>query len=185
MNKRDAINEILLSLNEAPLDIDDDVADIQIATIIDKQLDITKKKILSKGWHFNTITMSLMPNVSGYIVIPESFISVDGTDTDVIVRDWKLYDKENNTFVFTDAVECEIVQDIDFDDIPYHFSNYITAQASLETYINIIGNTDDIAIRRMAVDNARIDALREDANSIDGNLLTDTYASDIISRTGL
>lgn len=186
MNKRDAINEILLSLNEMPLDVDDLVDDIQIATIIDKQLDITTKKILSNGWKFNTVTIDLYPNTLGYIPIPATFLSVYSSDYNVTVRDWKLFNMDDMTYIWEEeSISCEIVQDIVFDDIPYMFANYIVQQASLESYINIIGNTDDISIRKLAVDNARREALRDDANAIKGNLLTDDYSTNLISRTGL
>jgi len=78
MNLRDAVNEILLSLNELPLDVEDAIEDIQIAIVVDTELQIAKKKILAKGWYFNTINMSLVPNIEGYIAIPFSFLSIDG-----------------------------------------------------------------------------------------------------------
>lgn len=186
MDKRDAINEILLSLNELPLDIEDAVEDIQVAVIVDKQLDITKRKILASGWFFNTTVITLVPNTEEYIVIPQSFLSVDGTtDKNLTVRDWKLFDKEKLTYKFEDSQECNVIEDISFDDIPFMTADYIVQVASLQSYINIIGNTEDIAVRNQMVAMSRIEALREDANNIDGNLLGSQFVTSLIDRTSL
>lgn len=187
MNKRDSINEILLALNELPLDITDNVEDIQIATIVDKQLDITKRKILSKGWYFNTTTRDLYPNVQGNIVIPLTFLSTDGGDNEpnLMVRDWKLFDKSEMSFIFDKSKECKVVEDIVFDDIPFIVADYITQVASLQAYINIIGNTEDISIRNRMIDIARIDAYREDANNRDGNILESDFVTGLLDRENI
>lgn len=181
MNKRDAINEILLSLNELPLDVTDNIEDIGIAVIVDKELDIAKKKVLSEGWYFNVLSHTLEPNVDGYIVIPESYISVDG-ESSIIVRDWKLYNHIDRTFKFDEAVEAIVTEDIPFDDVPFHTASYIVQVASLQAYINIIGNTDDVQLRLKSMNTARIEAIRDNANNIDGNLLTSQRATDLLDR---
>ena len=187
MNLRDAINEILLSLNELPLDVTDAVEDIPIAVVVNQSLDIAKRKVLGKGWYFNTIDMELTPNTDGYISIPFSFLSVDGGDAEpnLTVRDWKLFDKELLTYKFTENKSCEIIEDIPFDDVPYMIANYIVAVSSLQSYTDIIGDESGIRIKREAVLEAKIDAFREDANSIDGNLLTDDHTTGLLDRTAL
>lgn len=184
MNKRDAINEILLSLNELPLDTEDAIEDIQLAVIIDKQLEITKKQVLSKGWYFNTITMSLYPNSDKKIIIPDTFLSVDdsGNNNEIVVRDWKLFDKDNLTFNFDNPIECIVVQDIEFDDIPHVFADHIVQVASLKAYINIIGNTEDVQVRREEIELSRLRVVRENARNIDGNILTNTFATSLMDR---
>ena len=184
MNKRDAINEILLSLNELPLDVTDLVEDIGIAVIVDKELDIAKRKVLSQGWYFNTTDKSLVPDIQGYIVIPKTFLSVDGASS-YIVRDWKLFDKIEKTFKFDEAVTTEVIEDIIFDDVPFHIANYIVQFASLQAYINIIGNSEDISLRANVLNTARIEAIRDDANKMDGNLLESTYVTGLLDRTAL
>lgn len=187
MNTRDAINEILLSLNELPLDPSDLVEDIPTATIVQKELEIAKRKVLSYGWEHNSLSISLYPNNEGYIVVPNTYLSVDGgiDNPNIIVRDWKLYDKENKSFRFTGQIEVNVIEDIVFDDIPFHIANYIVQTASLQAYINIIGNTDDIKIRYEAVQVAKIEALRNDANKFNGNVLEQDYATQLLGKAGL
>lgn len=187
MNLRDAINEILLSLNELPLDISDAVEDVPIAIVVDKSLTIARKKILGKGWYFNTITMKLVPNTQGYISIPLSFLSVDGGDSepDLTIRDWKLFDLKEFTFKFTETQEVVVIEDIPFDDIPFAVANYIVAIATLQAYTDIIGDGNGITTKKYALDETRIDAMRDDANNQDGNLLTGTYVTGYLDRTAL
>jgi len=184
MNKRDAINEILLSLNELPLDITDLVEDIAIAVIVDKELDIAKRKVLSQGWYFNVLSHSLVPDIQGYIVIPKTFLSVDGA-SNIAVRDWKLFDTAAKTFKFDDVVIADVTEDILFDDVPFHIANYIVQFASLQAYINIIGNSEDISLRARVVNDARVEAIRDDAGKIDGNLLTNEYATGLLDKTSI
>lgn len=187
MNKRDAINEILLSLNELPLDIDDLVEDVQTAVIVDKELEIARKKILSQGWYFNKTTRELTPNVDGYIIVPNNFFSVDPTDgaSNIVVRDWKLFNKEDMTFIFTDTVTCDVVEDITFDDIPFTVADYIVQTASLRAYINIIGNSEDVNVRKEEIMQARLLAIKENARMIDGNVLNGTFVTSLLDRESL
>lgn len=187
MNKRDAINEILLSINELPLDIEDAVEDIQTALIIDKQLDITKRNILYQGWFFNKTERDMKPDSLGYIPIPSSFLSVDGGDnySDIVVRDHKLFDKAQLSYKFDEPVTCKIVEDIPFDDLPYVIADYIVKVASLQVYINVIGNTDDVKIRSSLVDMARVEAIKENARNIDGNILESSFVTTLLDKSSL
>lgn len=184
MNTRTALNEILLSLNELPLDIDDNIEDIQIATIVDKELSIARKKILAEGWVFNRLTRNLYPNSQDNIVIPDTFLSVNG-GAGITVRDWKLFNTADMTYIFEEPEVCVVIEDVFFDDLPFGVANYIVQVASLQAYINIVGNTDDVRIRTEAVRAARAEALREDAKIQGGNMLEQEYATGLLDRTGL
>ena len=110
---------------------------------------------------------------------------MDGGDAEpnLTVRDWKLFDKAELTYKFEDNKQVEVIEDMPFDDIPYNTASYVVAIASLEAYIDIIGDESGIAIRRERVRDAKIEALREDANKQDGNLLQDTHATTVLDRT--
>ena len=187
MTIRDAINEVLLSLNESPLDETDVIEDIPITVTVNTEIEIAKKNILKKGWFFNTMLMSLQPNTDGYIPVPKSFLSVDGgsAEPNLVVRDWKLFDKELITFIFESAKDVEVIDSIPFDDIPHTFADYIVKLATLSAYTNIRGDATGISIRKTALSDSRIDAIREDANMQDGNLLTDSHSSGVLDRTSL
>ena len=138
---------------------------------------------MSKGWFFNSSVRDLYPDASGYILIPSAFLLVDALDDgSITVRDWKLFDKDNLTFIFEESQSCRVIEDIEFDDLPFTVADYIVQTASLQAYINIIGNTDDVRLRHEQVMIARHAALREDANSRDGNVLDHTFVTDLLDR---
>jgi len=187
MNLRDAVNEILLSINEMPLDIEDNIEDIQTAVLVNSQLQISKRNILAQGWYFNKTTRSLKPDISGYIPIPSTFLSVDGGDDnrDIVIRDWKLFDKKKLEFRFDKPIECKIVEDMEFDDVPYVFADYIVKTASLLTYINVIGNTNDVSVRNQSLQASRMEAIKEDARNIDGRILDSTFLTNLMDRESM
>jgi len=187
MNYRDGINEILLALNELPLDTSDNIEDIPTAILVDKELSNARKRVLSYGWEFNTLTMSFYPNNEGNIVVPDTFISADGTvdNPDIIIVDWKCFDKAKNTFKFTSPISLNVITDISFDDIPYQIANYIVQVASLKSYIDIIGNTDDINIRRIELNDAKIEAMRYDARISNTNMIDSDYAVNLLNMSSL
>lgn len=187
MNYRDAVNEVLLALNELPLDPEDNLEDIPTALLVGKELDIATKKILSEGWEFNTLTMSFYPNEEGNIVVPSTYLQADGTEDnpEIIIRDWKCFNKETNSFKFESPIPLKVVDDVVFDDIPFPVANYIVQKASLKAYIDIIGNTEDVNIRRVELQEARVEALRYDARTSDTNILSKQYATDLLNMGSL
>lgn len=187
MQEREAINEILVNINELPLDDEDVIADINIAIIANTFLNVARKEVLSYGWNFNSLNLTMYPNTSGYIVVPDSILSIDPTtDTStIIVRDYKLYDNAEQSFIFEEPVECDIIDDVSFDDIPFVVANYIIKLAVLNTYSNQIGDTKGIDIRAKLLQSAKVEALRDDANKHDGNILTSTFATTLLDRTSL
>lgn len=183
MTEREAINEILLSINELPLDTEDLIEDIQTAVVCEKELEIARRKVLARGWVFNTTTMNFTPNVSGYIPIATTFLSVDvGDNTNYVVRDHKLFDKDALTYLFSEPVALTVIEDISFDDIPFLVADYIIQTASLQAYIKIVGASDDIRVRQEAAIMARLEALREDARNYSGNLLNSTHVTNLVTR---
>lgn len=187
MNRRDALNEVLLALNELPLDVSDNIEDIPTAVLVDKELEIARRKVLAYGWEFNTLAISFYPNQEGNIVVPNTYLSADGTvdNPEIIVRDWKVFDKENNTFKFTSPVTLDVIDDVVFDDIPFPIANYIVQVASLKSYIDIIGNTEDVALRRAEVQEARMEALRYDTRVSNTNVLDSEYSTTLLDMTSI
>ena len=187
MTERQAINEILININEIPLDDDDIIEDINIAVVADKFLEVARKQVLIEGWEFNSITLTLYPNTGGYIPIPNSFLSVDAsTDSlSIVMRDRKLFDKTNSTHIFEEGVSMDIIEDIVFDDIPYACANYIVKIASLAAYSNIIGDVAGMEMRGKSMQLAKINSVRDEANKIDGNILSSTYATTLLDRTSI
>ena len=181
MNTRDAINEILMNINEFPLDISDAVADVPSAVIIDKHLGLSRKKVLSNGWNFNRVKLDLVPNTNSQIPLPTTFLTLIGSTKDFVDRDHKLFDKVNNTYIFTTTQKVEVITDIIFDDIPYAVANYIIQHASVKAYIAIRGYNSDVDAMKKELQEAKIDAERNNARTLQGNVVANN--TDLIDRT--
>ena len=158
-------------------------------TTVENIFVMSRRKILSYGWYFNTMTLTLVPNTNKYIAIPTSYLSVDDNSSNThTVRDWKLFNNSELTFLFDDPVECVVIDDVPYDDLQQPYRAYVFADARHESYRSILGlsgSTAEISIENKSLSEARILAVRDDANNQDGNLLTDTYSSTLLDRTSL
>lgn len=144
MNKyNDAINICLSVIGEQVIEGTLSIDGIYEAEQADILIEATKEEILSEGWTFNTDTKwPLLPDTSGYITVPAGVLRVDPSEESnkYIRKDGKLYNKEAFTYNFTDAVECDIVLDLDFDDLPVIMQQYIVLKASRILYQRLVGD---------------------------------------------
>lgn len=140
-----AVNTMLIGIGEAPVNtLNSGLQEAEIAGIM---LDNISREVQSKGWAFNTdLRYSLATNTDNEIVVPSNCLYVDTTlirrnyDKDVILRNGKLYDRTQNTFTFTEAVEVDLVYLLDFETIPETARNYITLRAGRKFQENILGS---------------------------------------------
>jgi hypothetical protein len=140
-----AVNTMLIGIGEAPVNtLNSGLQEAEIAGIM---LDNISREVQSKGWAFNTdIRFTLTTNTDNEIVVPSNCLYVDTTlirrdyDKDVILRNGKLYDRTQNTFTFTEAVEVDLVYLLDFETIPETARNYITLRAGRKFQENILGS---------------------------------------------
>jgi hypothetical protein len=144
-----AINIALSVVGEQLIENDVPIEGIYEAEVADLLIETTKTEILEEGWSFNTDeNWEMLPDVNGYIVIPTTALRIDAssTDTNVIRKDGKLYDKDNQTYIFESSVECDVVWDVDFDDLPTIMKSYITLKASRILYQRLVGDADMLNI---------------------------------------
>ena len=137
----DAVNKMLLGA------LIDPVATLEYTGDIDVEkakgiLDTITLEVETIGWSFNTLIFNITPDTNNEIVIPDSYISVDPTDRSLnyIVRAGKLYDKEENTFKFTDPVKLKVTTIEEFEDIPQVARYYIAILATRKFQQNAQGD---------------------------------------------
>jgi len=144
-SKLDAINSMLIGVGEAPVNtLNSGLQEAEIAAIT---LDTISREVQSAGWSFNTdIRYTLSTNSLGHIPVPSNCLQIDTTslrrdyDTDIVLRNQKLYDRTKNTFVFTDEVVVDMVQLFEFEEIPEVARRYITLRAGRKFQENILGS---------------------------------------------
>jgi len=144
-----AINIALSVVGEQLIEQDVPIDGIYEAEVADLLIEATKTEILEEGWSFNTDeNWEMTPDVNGYIVIPTIALRIDpsSTGTNAIRKDGKLYDKDNQTYIFESSVECDVIWDVDFDDLPAIMQQYITLKASRILYQRLVGDADMMSI---------------------------------------
>ena len=143
--KLDAVNTILLSIGEAPVNtLGSGLQEAEIAEVV---LNNVNREVQSLGWIFNTdLRKTLSPNTDGFIDLPSDCVKVDTVSvlrdytTDIVERNRRLYDRVTNSFVFTKDIIVDMVVLLSFDGLPEVARRYITLKAGRKFQENIIGS---------------------------------------------
>ena len=150
-----AINQILSSCGQAPVTtLDQTNPDVGIA--YDTLLQVSRE-VQSEGWTFNTeYHYEMTRDASGEVAIPNNMIQIKLTENsankefDCIRRSGKLYDRQHHTYDLSDIsgdnIECDIVWEFDWIDLPEPIQNYVTARASTFVSQRIVGSTDQYSM---------------------------------------
>lgn len=182
----DAVNAMLSCIGEAPINdlTTASTSDVAFAKSI---LASQNMEVQSEGWSFNTdYDFSLARNGDNEIVLPPRTLRVQierRSDVDPVERGGKLYDRKNQTYVFSVNLKASrLVQLLDFKDLPQTARWYITVRSarifqdrvkgeeSLHTYTL----QDELNARRL---------LRKDSGDRDRlNLLEAPGTIDIVTR---
>lgn len=124
----EAINAILASVGEAPVDsIDDSFTDAQLARNLLTQ---ESRRLQTKGWHFNTeLEVSLTPDNSGVLWLPANTLSVVQADTNIVQRGRKLYDRSRQSYEFTTGITANLIVALQFEELPEAARAFVTIRA--------------------------------------------------------
>ena len=151
----DAINICLRYIGETPVPdgVDIDSLDPLHEAVITR--DIIKevsKEAQSVGWWFNKETWVFQPDALNRIGISPTVISLQ-SDKDVIQRGGSLYDRQNQTYEFTEAVTANVIWEWDFEELPSTFATYVTylAAQQVQLFLNGDETTNKDLERRLAI----------------------------------
>lgn len=168
-----SINILLQTINELPIENTDDLANSTTAQLAEMTINEIKKEILSEGWDFNTDkNYPFPPDTSGTITVPYNVLDIVASNgKKFLMRDWKLYDKENFTFIFEEAVECDVVWDMDFNSLTHPIRRYITIRAARVFQARTIGDQAIYAYTSQDEANALQTARRSEGRTGQYNML--------------
>ena len=150
-----AVNQILASVGQAPVTpLAQTNPDVAIA--YDTLLQVSRE-VQSEGWTFNTeYHYEMTRDTNGEVAIPNNMIQIKLTENsanaefDCIRRSGKLYDRQHHTYDLSDIsgdnIECDIVWEFDWVDLPEPIQNYVTARASTFVSQRIVGSTDQYSM---------------------------------------
>ena len=142
-----AINQILSSCGQAPVTtLDQTNPDVAVA--YDTLLQVSRE-VQAEGWTFNKeYHYEFTPDTDDQILIPSNILQIKLTensanmDKDGVRRSGKLYDRHNHTYDWTDdTVECDIVWEFDWVDLPQPIQDFIVARAATFVSQRIVGDS--------------------------------------------
>lgn len=131
----EAVNIILRNDGEAPVAALEEGTTFSEAGDAEAVLHEISRTVQTDGHNFNTdLERLLTPDVSNEIVLPASTLSVTPVHTssglDVIERGRKLYNRSTNSYTFTAPVYLDIVEFLEWDDLPSAVRYYIAVRAA-------------------------------------------------------
>ncbi len=185
-SKLEAVNSMLGHIGESPVNSisDTNALPISAATAI-SVLDEVSRSVQAEGWHFNTeLKVTLSPAGDGTITLSDDILEVDTTDTsiDIAQRGLSLFDRSNNTSVFSKALEVNLTRLLDFTSLPEAARRYITLRASRVFQGRMVGSRELEALIARDEYNARADLMDAEGNNSDRTIF-DSYA--VASRIGI
>lgn len=179
----DAVNEILAAIGEDPVEnLEMLPPSGNTALLI---LRNTNTNVQAEGHWFNSEqNIVFHPNANDKeIFLPHNVLGAVGVEVKCIKRGNQLYDKENKTYKFEKAVNCDIVYQLPWEELPNSAQRYITALAT-EHFID--GMPAEIGVteaRKRALYRAKAAFEQDEVNNEKYNLLDNETISGLMRRS--
>ena len=172
--KLTAVNRILSNIGQSPVTVlDSGNPLVEMAELV---LEEVTSAVQSEGWIYNIeYDYPFTPDAKGEIVIPEDVISLDSPARStnqcfLIIRNGKLYDKANHSFVFDGTQKLDVTWLFDFEEIPEAFREYITIRAANVFAGRAVGSQEAVAFGQREEVIARATAIEYDTQQGDYNI---------------
>lgn len=171
--KLEAVNTILSVIGEAPINTLSPPG-FPAASMALAVLEEVNRAVQTQGWNFNTETdVELTPDVNQEILLPDNILDIDSIEgRNLVERQNKLYDKDENTFLFDDPVKVEWKLLLDFEEIPEAARHYITIRAARVFQNRQVGSEVLNSFTEQDELKAMVGIRRYQTRSLDSNLLT-------------
>ena len=147
MSELDAVNLMLMTIGEYRVNDLINLAGRSDAAIAKDILNNTSRAVQSKGWAFNTdFDVELKPDDSQQIVLGGAILRIDSTSRvrsskkDIVERDNKLYERQNNTNIFTDNVIVDTITYFNFESLPEAARRFIAIRSARVFHDRVVGS---------------------------------------------
>lgn len=145
--KLTAVNRILSNIGQSPTtDLTTGNPLIEMAEVVLEEINVA---VQSEGWVFNSeYSYPFTPNSDNNIVVPDNVLSLDSngrTDSFLVIRNGKLYDKATHSYTFEGIQKLDVTWLFDFEELPEAAKEYITIRAGNVFAGRSVGSTEAVA----------------------------------------
>jgi hypothetical protein len=179
-SKLDAINTMLSTIGEAPINTLDDIGSVD-AVMAEQVLDATSREVQGRGWHWNTeVEWPLSLSAEGYLWLPQSVLRADDSKGrlghDVVVRGNRLYDRRKHTYVFSEGMTIDLMVLLDFEELPQPAKNFIMIRSARIFQERVVGSGTLSSFTEMDEIWAKFQLEEMEGDTAEYNILTDSYS---------
>ena len=172
----DAVNILLQTINQLPIETEADFDVIMEARMAKDTIIEVKRAVLAERWDFNVdFNYRLARDPQGMIPLSSNVLEVSGRGGDLIMRDWKLYSKRAQSFVFDDDQIVDVVWDMPFNSLSHALRHYITIRSARLFASRTIGEQAMVAYSSAEEEKAYLSARRSEGNTGRFNMFNSTY----------
>jgi len=186
MTELEGVNIALQTIGEMTLTTATNIADVYEASTALEILTETRRSVLTEGLNCNTDDeWELTADALGYVAIPTNMLRLESNTNNYIMKDNKLYNKEDHTFLFypLETYKVDVVWDLDFDNIPHTIAYYIAIKAARLAYQRLIGSTDIIRVLMDDEQKAKEKMIEHDNDTRNYNIFDNVANSRVITRS--
>lgn len=177
LTELDAVNEILGTIAESPVNSLDEEVVID-GSLAMKILKTTSAEVQTRGWWFNRLEgLELTPNVRKEIQLPPNVLKLAAsgqTPSKVVQRGLLLYDLTNKTSQFEAPVTVDLIQGLEFEELPSSARVYITVRAARKYQDRYFGDDSTHSYSKQDELEALVSLKNEDLEFDDPNMLEDS-----------
>jgi len=178
-----AVNILLETINELPIETEEEYDGFLEARQARSKIIEVTRAVLSEKWDFNTDKNYVFPlDPNNMIPVPTNVLDIVGNRGDVIMRNWKLYSRKNQSHVFDEEVKCDVVWLFDFNNISHPIRHYITIRAARIFAARTIGDKEMLGFNEIDEEDARLAARRSEGFTGQHNVLKSTYGINNLAR---
>ena len=170
----EAVNYMLLSIGETPVNTLDSDATEPIAMVAYRTLHQISRQVQATGLYCNSeYKYPLRRDVNGYLHVPLNTLKADATDptVDVVLRGRKLYNRRTHSYIFDRDLEVNLVLFLSFEELPQVVRDYITVRAVRVFQSKVLGSDALHSFSLQDEIEARIAMVQEEVDSGDYNIL--------------
>lgn len=152
MDLRTLVNRVLPKLGEHPvttLTLKHPTTAIILPIVQTKQ-----EEFLGHGWWFNSYERTYYPGEDGTIALPDNLLSFIPKCVEAVQRGSQLYDPVTGLFTWTAPVVGEVIENLEFEELPPNVATYIFYSTLVDAYITDLGLAEDVRAWMTLADSA-------------------------------